>query len=54
MLLNGESWVARAVTRREAGRWAGWQLKREVCVEGKEDRRIPAEGNPVIVPAIWF
>lgn len=29
-------------------------LKKEVRLEGREDGHIPAEGNPVIVPEIWF
>ena len=31
----------------EGGKQAGWPLKKETHVEGREDRRSPAERNPV-------
>lgn len=29
-------------------------VKKEIHLEGREDRHIPAEGNPIIVPEIRF
>lgn len=36
----------------EGGSQAGWPLKKEIHLEGRESGHIPAEGNPVIVPEV--
>lgn len=43
-----------APAEEDTKRQAGWPLKKEIHLEGRESGHIPAEGNPVIVPEVWF
>lgn len=38
----------------QGGRQAGWPLKKEIHLEERQDRHIPAERNPVTVSEIQF